>query len=108
MPFYCYCLVDTFERRSYVGWTVDPDRRLRQHNGIIKGGAKYTRGRQWTRRILVSAFHSRNHAMSFEKKWQITTRKIRKHSSVLHRRQLALDQTLIWFAAKNNYRPEIE
>lgn len=29
----------------YTGITTDPQRRLRQHRGEIKGGAKYTRAR---------------------------------------------------------------
>jgi hypothetical protein len=31
--------------RTYVGWTTDRDRRLRQHNAGV--GAKSTRGRKW-------------------------------------------------------------
>jgi putative endonuclease len=31
--------------RTYVGWTLDLDRRLAEHNGGI--GAKSTRGRVW-------------------------------------------------------------
>jgi len=31
--------------KTYVGWTVDPDRRLEQHNN--GKGAKSTRGEQW-------------------------------------------------------------
>ena len=32
----------------YTGIAIDPDRRLRKHNGIAKGGAKATRaGRPW-------------------------------------------------------------
>ncbi|MGN0613511.1 MAG: GIY-YIG nuclease family protein [Porcipelethomonas sp.] len=30
----------------YTGIAADPERRLRQHLGIIKGGAKYTRSRK--------------------------------------------------------------
>lgn len=39
---YCYILYNTTNKRSYVGYTSNPFRRLRQHNRIIKGGAKYT------------------------------------------------------------------
>jgi predicted GIY-YIG superfamily endonuclease len=39
---YCYILYDKTSHRTYVGYTTEPTRRLRQHQGIIKGGAKYT------------------------------------------------------------------
>jgi len=40
---------------TYVGWTLDLDRRLAEHNGKAGGaqkGAKTTRGREW---LLVYA-----------------------------------------------------
>lgn len=37
-----YLLENTLNNRTYVGITNNLDRRIRQHNGIIKGGAKYT------------------------------------------------------------------
>jgi putative endonuclease len=51
------------EFRTYVGWTIDLDRRLRQHNS--GAGAKSTRGRFW---ILLYAerYRARNVAMSRE------------------------------------------
>jgi structure-specific endonuclease subunit SLX1 len=36
------------KRKTYIGSTININRRIRQHNGIIKGGAKYTRGGIWT------------------------------------------------------------
>lgn len=30
----------------YTGSTMDLDRRLREHSGVLAGGAKYTRGRR--------------------------------------------------------------
>jgi len=30
----------------YTGSTVDMNKRLREHNGLLKNGAKYTRGRR--------------------------------------------------------------
>ena len=32
---------------TYVGWTLDLDRRLAEHNGQGKRGAKSTRARNW-------------------------------------------------------------
>ena len=50
--------------RTYVGWTLDLDRRLKQHNGG-KGGARSTRGRTWVL-LHVERFATRNEAMSRE------------------------------------------
>ena len=43
---------------TYVGVSPDPVRRLRQHNGEIKGGAKYTtsKGPGWEHICLISGF----------------------------------------------------
>jgi predicted GIY-YIG superfamily endonuclease len=38
---HCYVLYSG--NRTYVGYTVNPARRVRQHNGLIKGGARATR-----------------------------------------------------------------
>jgi putative endonuclease len=51
------------DRRTYVGWTTDIDRRLQQHNAGL--GAKSTRGRSWI--LLYSeSCKTRNEAMSRE------------------------------------------
>ncbi len=40
---FCYILVNPkWPGKSYAGYTVSPDKRLRQHNCQISGGAKYT------------------------------------------------------------------
>lgn len=49
--------------RTYVGWTLDPDRRLAQHNAGT--GAKSTRGLTWSI-LYVERFGSRAEAMSRE------------------------------------------
>lgn len=37
-----YLLINNINNRTYLGITNNPDRRIKQHNGILKGGAKYT------------------------------------------------------------------
>lgn len=47
MGAYVYVLVSkTKPKRTYVGWTLDLERRLEQHNG--GKGARTTRGGHWT------------------------------------------------------------
>jgi structure-specific endonuclease subunit SLX1 len=52
--------------RTYVGCTTDVTRRLRQHNGEIRGGARATRGRQWAVVLYVEGFPNRSVACTFE------------------------------------------
>ncbi len=52
--------------RTYVGWTVDVERRLAQHNAGV--GAKSTRGRRWTL-LHVERFKTRPEAMARE--WRL-------------------------------------
>lgn len=39
---YCYILYNDVNQKTYNGYTVNLERRLRQHNGELSGGAKYT------------------------------------------------------------------
>lgn len=49
--------------KTYVGWTLDPERRLAQHNAGT--GAKSTRGGAWSL-LYVERLESRIAAMSRE------------------------------------------
>ena len=53
--------------RTYVGSTVDPQRRLRQHNGEESGGAANTRaGRPWRIGRLHGPYPDRSAAQRIE------------------------------------------
>jgi putative endonuclease len=54
------------ERRTYVGWTTDRDRRLRQHNAGV--GAKSTRGRKW---ILLYSERCKTRSEAMSREWYI-------------------------------------
>lgn len=71
---YCYILRNKqarFRHLTYNGSTNDPKRRLRQHNGEICGGAKYTSGRGggWEIYALLTGFVDHRNALSCE--WAI-------------------------------------
>ena len=50
----------------YTGITTDITRRVRQHNGEIKGGAKYTRGRRPVRLLAIREAGTQSEAASAE------------------------------------------
>lgn len=88
---YCYLLASS--NLTYVGATVNVNRRLRQHNGELKGGAKYTKGRQWQRICFLSGFPDKKSALQFEWKWKHLTKKI-KGVTAVHRRLEAMKTML--------------
>ncbi len=53
---------------TYAGVSPDPKRRLRQHNGEICGGAKYTtsKGKGWEHVCLIKGFNTKIESMQFE------------------------------------------
>jgi putative endonuclease len=50
---------------TYVGWTLDLDRRLAEHNGTGTRGAKSTRARNWTL-VYAEKHRTRKGAMKRE------------------------------------------
>jgi structure-specific endonuclease subunit SLX1 len=57
--------------RTYVGMTIDPPRRLKQHNGTGSNGARFTRvGRPWEFVCWVKGFFNIRQALQFEWMWK--------------------------------------
>jgi len=96
-PWFCYMLASVDGRKTYVGATIDPDRRLRQHNGELAGGAKATKGRVWKRRFLVGGFVGEKAALRFEWRWKYLTRQA-PGDTFIERRSHALSLLLSDFS----------
>ena len=95
--FFVYLLESSCKRATYVGATVNLERRLRQHNKEIAGGAHATgvrvaRGETWRRACHITGFPTWQAALQFEWRFKQLTR--REHSNAtqtpLERRQAAL------------------
>jgi predicted GIY-YIG superfamily endonuclease len=83
-----YLLQEIYGNKTYVGATMDVDRRLLQHNQVQSGGAKATHGRQWKRICHVIGFPHQKSALQFEWKWKNLSKK--ENGSALGRRMKAL------------------
>lgn len=72
--FACYLLTSLSPRhkgRTYIGFTVNPRRRIRQHNGEIGSGASRTKSRRpWEMVFCIYGFPTHVSALQFEWAWQ--------------------------------------
>lgn len=64
---FVYLLYNPITKRTYIGSTTNPWRRLRQHNGQIRGGARSTRGGNWNMVGFLEGFQNRSEACRWEK-----------------------------------------
>ena len=95
---FVYLLVSS-SGATYVGATVDLDRRLRQHNKEITGGAhatgaKVAQGEIWVRAAHVSGFPDWQATLQFEWRWKHISRKYPAKMYPLERRLKALKELL--------------
>jgi structure-specific endonuclease subunit SLX1 len=101
MPFFVYFIQST-NGSTYIGATVDLDKRIKQHNKELKGGAtatsiKVSRGEVWSYVCYVENFPSWNEALKFEWRWKQISRQIQKIKPMqkpIERRQEALEKLL--------------
>ena len=95
---YVYLLVST-NGSTYIGATMDLNRRLRQHNKEIKGGAhatgiKVSQGETWQRAAYISGFPDWQSTLQFEWRWKQISRKYSFQMNPLERRLKALKDLL--------------
>lgn len=76
MEYIIYILINSKNNYTYIGITNNPERRLKQHNCIIKGGAKYTTSLKggWNYYGFILGC-DKSEALSIEKKIHIRSKK---------------------------------
>jgi len=97
--YYIYLLKNDKSNKTYVGCTNNLERRIKQHNSIISGGAKYTSQTNggWYYIFYISGFPDKYNALSAEWKMKDIYRK--KHKKGIHIRI----ESLIDFTFLNNW-----
>ena len=54
------------DKTLYTGIATDLEKRVKQHNGFLKGGAKYTRGRGPVKLVYFEKFKTKSLALKRE------------------------------------------
>ena len=112
--FMCYLLRSLAPKhatKTYIGFAVDPKRRIRQHNGEIKGGATRTKrvGRPWEMCLVVQGFPNKVCALQFEWAWTNPTKSrllknhVPKTKRYGYREKLRLLTTMLTVNPWSNY-----
>ena len=87
--------IESTNGSTYIGATVNLDKRIRQHNKEITGGAKLTsnkviKGEIWQYICFVENFPTYNEALKFEWRWKQISRQIQKKNPKLSPREKRL------------------
>jgi predicted GIY-YIG superfamily endonuclease len=76
----CYIITSNDSSKTYVGITNNIERRIRQHNGELVGGAKYTKiGRPWKISALITGFDDHQQVLQFEWALKYMTKKTKRY-----------------------------
>lgn len=95
MSYYVY-FIESTDGSTYIGATVNLDKRIRQHNKDIKGGAtatsiKVNQGEAWSYVCYVENFPTWNEALKFEWRWKQISRQIQKSSPSINPKEKRLN-----------------
>tara|TARA_A100001015_G_scaffold282307_1_gene346442 strand:+ start:213 stop:578 length:366 start_codon:yes stop_codon:yes gene_type:complete len=88
--------IESTNGSTYIGATVNLNKRIRQHNKEIRGGAKATSnrvngGEVWQYICYVENFPSYNEALKFEWRWKQISRRIQKNYPFFSPREKRLE-----------------
>tara|TARA_B100000900_G_scaffold415334_1_gene444838 strand:+ start:354 stop:737 length:384 start_codon:yes stop_codon:yes gene_type:complete len=84
--------IESTHGSTYIGATVNLEKRIRQHNKEITGGAtatsiKVSQGEKWNYYCYVENFPTYNEALKFEWRWKQISRLIQKKNPSINPRE---------------------
>ena len=95
---YVYLISTQDNKKTYCGYTTDPSKRIRQHNGLIAGGAKATKGKgPWDYLAVITSPSWKNKSSAMSMEWYVKhpqTRAPIRDARGLHGRLLTLEMAL--------------
>lgn len=68
-------LNDNNKTKYYIGYTNNPERRIRQHNCDLVGGAKATKGYKWEYCCIITNFRDNIEGLQIEWRLKHSTKK---------------------------------
>ncbi|XP_057953297.1 structure-specific endonuclease subunit slx1 [Malania oleifera] len=91
--FACYLLASLcprFKGHTYIGFTINPRRRIKQHNGEKRCGAWWTKSkRPWEMVLCIYGFPNNVSALQFEWAWQHPTESLAVREAALSFKSLS-------------------
>ncbi len=73
MEYTLYCLKCS-DGTYYIGITPDLEKRVKAHNGVLRGGAKYTKGRRPVKVVYIEKLENKSEALKREYELKRLTR----------------------------------
>jgi len=74
-PLYYVYIVKCADDTYYIGKTYNIEKRIKQHNGLLSGGAKYTSSRKPVTLMYQEEFTNQTEALQREWQLKLLTRK---------------------------------
>tara|TARA_Y100001970_G_C14236933_1_gene862410 strand:- start:2970 stop:3347 length:378 start_codon:yes stop_codon:yes gene_type:complete len=95
MSYFVY-FIEATNGKTYIGATINLDKRIRQHNCEIKGGAHATsievkKGEKWNYVCYIENCPSWNAALQCEWRWKYISRQIQKNKPTQNPKERRLE-----------------
>ena len=91
------------KNKTYVGSTININRRIKQHNSIIKGGAKYTKGSLWHYYCIIFTFNM-NKCKYLSREWHLKYVSKKNNLSGRNGRKKTIEKYFNYYIKNNKFK----